>query len=190
MFTKRTQLVVSAVIVTIAIGYFVRGQKNPEDSPELPSGSAVSNSSQQGQEDASKSASSEPSLSSDDPTVASNNQSGSNATKVPSQVLSKDLKIGHTKIVTPGTRVSFHIMAKLADGKIVFDSQKASRPWTGTVGTGSLLPGIDRGIRGMMIGGKRALWISPDLAYGENGITGQIPPNAKIYAEIDLLEVY
>ncbi len=110
--------------------------------------------------------------------------------QVPSQVLTKDLKIGRSKIVTPGTTVSFHIMAKLEDGKIVFDSAKENRPWTGTVGAGAILPGIDRGIRGMMTGGKRALWISPDLAYGDNGITGQIPPNAKIYAEIDLLAVY
>ncbi len=111
-------------------------------------------------------------------------------TKPESRVLTKDLKVGNHKIVTPGVRVSFHIIAKLEDGTVVFDSIRDSRPWTGTVGDGSLMPGIDKGIRGMMTGGKRALWISPDLAFGPNGIKGQIPPNAKIYAEIDLQEVY
>jgi len=116
------------------------------------------------------------------------------AAKVPQEPLAplqtKDLTIGATKQVVEGSKVSFNIIVKLQDGRIVFDSYKDGRPWKGVIGDGSLLTGIDRGILGMFQGGKRALWIPSHLAYGPSGITPQVPPNAKLYAEVELLSVF
>ena len=105
-------------------------------------------------------------------------------------VQKKDLKPGASKIVTDHSQVKFNIIIKLSDGKIAFDSYKDGRPWTGVIGDGSLITGIDLGLRGMYQGGKRALWIPPHLAYGENGIPAQVPPNANLYAEIELISVF
>lgn len=51
----------------------------------------------------------------------------------------------------------------------------------------NLFAGLFKGIAGMRIGGRRKLKISPQLAYGEAGIPGRIPPGAVIIAEIELI---
>ena len=57
-----------------------------------------------------------------------------------------------------------------------------------TIGVGSVITGVDQGIRGMRVGGKRRLYIPSSLAYGPPG-NGPIPPNAAIVFEIELLTV-
>ena len=42
-------------------------------------------------------------------------------------------------------------------------------------------------LKGMKVGGYRKVIIGPNLAHGEEGIPGVIPPNAKITAEIKVL---
>lgn len=51
----------------------------------------------------------------------------------------------------------------------------------------NLIAGIFYAVENMKIGGHRKVAISPHLAYGETGIPGVIPPNAKIIAEIYVL---
>ena len=58
-------------------------------------------------------------------------------------------------------------------------------PVTFVVGSGTLIPGFDQGVRGMRVGGKRRIYIPPSLAYGSTG-SGPIPPNASIVFEVEL----
>ncbi len=59
-----------------------------------------------------------------------------------------------------------------------------------TIGAGAVITGVDQGIRGMRVGGKRRLYIPSSLAYGPLGTAdGRIPPNAAIVFEIELLTV-
>ncbi|MCX6125804.1 MAG: FKBP-type peptidyl-prolyl cis-trans isomerase [Proteobacteria bacterium] len=102
----------------------------------------------------------------------------------------KDLVSGAGKMVVEGSNISFHIVMKLMDGKVVFDSRKDGRPWKGAIGDGTVLLGLDRTMRGMFVGGRRAIWLPPHLAYGEYGISPQVPPNSKVYAEVELLSVF
>ena len=56
------------------------------------------------------------------------------------------------------------------------------------LGGGSVIPGFERGILGMRVGGQRRVVIPPDLAYGSQG-RSPIPPNATLIFEIELLNV-
>lgn len=105
-------------------------------------------------------------------------------------VKTKDLSIGASKKVESGNKVSYHVMIQLMDGKIVFNSRDQGKPWTGTVGGGSILNGIDDGIRGMFQGGKRAIWIPARFGYGPRGISGQVPPDSDLYAEVEIVSVF
>jgi hypothetical protein len=52
----------------------------------------------------------------------------------------------------------------------------------------SLVNGLFYGLEGMRVGGTRRLEIGPHLAYGERGVPGVIPPNARLTAEITIIE--
>lgn len=51
-----------------------------------------------------------------------------------------------------------------------------------------LITGIFYAVQGMTVGGYRKVAIAPHLAYGEAGIPNIIPSNAKLIAEIKVLE--
>jgi FKBP-type peptidyl-prolyl cis-trans isomerase len=52
-----------------------------------------------------------------------------------------------------------------------------------------VIPGWDKGIVGMKVGGRRELIIPPSLAYGKSGQGSTIPPNSTLIFVIDLLKV-
>lgn len=71
-----------------------------------------------------------------------------------------------------------------------FDSSKnGGQPFRFTVGAGQVIKGWDQGVLGMKVGGKRRLTIPADLAYGDVGAGGVIPPGATLIFDVDLLAI-
>jgi len=79
----------------------------------------------------------------------------------------------------------------LTNGK-KFDSSydHGGQPFPVTVGPGGqVIEGWKKGIPGMKVGEKRQLVIPGDLAYGPGGMPPDIPPNATLIFDVELLGV-
>ena len=74
-------------------------------------------------------------------------------------------------------------------GKQFDSSRNAGQPFRFPVGTGQVIKGWDQGVLGMKIGGSRRLIIPADMAYGDSGAGGVIPPGATLVFDIDLVAI-
>lgn len=74
-------------------------------------------------------------------------------------------------------------------GKQFDSSRSTGQPFRFPVGTGQVIKGWDQGVLGMKIGGSRRLIIPADMAYGDSGAGGVIPPGATLIFDIDLVAI-
>jgi len=99
-----------------------------------------------------------------------------------------DVKTGEGVGVLAGRSVAVHYTGWLVDGTKFDSSHDRGEPFGFTVGAGRVIPGWDQGLVGMQPGGVRKLIIPPQLGYGSRG-SGDIPPDATLVFEVELLEV-
>ena len=105
----------------------------------------------------------------------------------------EDLKVGTGVAAVSGKTVSVHYTGWLdANGKPgkKFDSSlDHGQPFSFPLGSGMVIKGWDEGVAGMKIGGKRRLLIPASLGYGARGAGADIPPNANLIFDVELLGV-
>jgi FKBP-type peptidyl-prolyl cis-trans isomerase len=101
-----------------------------------------------------------------------------------------DIKEGTGATAKNGQTVTVHYTGWLTNGKKFDSSVDRGQPFTvRPLGSAPVIKGWNEGIVGMKVGGKRQLRIPPELAYGERGYPGAIPPNATLIFDVELLSV-
>jgi FKBP-type peptidyl-prolyl cis-trans isomerase len=91
--------------------------------------------------------------------------------------------------VKSGDIVSMNYIGTFEDGTKFDSSYDRKEPFETAIGEGYVIKGWDVGIIGMKVGGKRKLIIPYDMAYGEHGIPGVIPPKSTLIFDVELLEI-
>ena len=110
-------------------------------------------------------------------------------TKTPSGLEYWDIKVGTGAEAKSGQHVKVDYTGWLTSGKKFDSSVGTGRPFDFALGGGQVIKGWDEGVVGMKVGGKRQLRIPPDLAYGQKGYPGAIPPNATLIFDVQLMDV-
>jgi len=98
-----------------------------------------------------------------------------------------NIKLGTGALAIPGKKVKVDYTGWLTTGKKFDSSVGTGHPFDFVLGNGQVIKGWDEGVAGMKIGGKRQLRIPPQLAYGEKGFPGAIPPNATLIFDVQLV---
>lgn len=108
-----------------------------------------------------------------------------------------DRKIGSGPQANAGDEVQVNYTGWLYDANAKdhhgakFDSSYDNGgPISFSLGSGQVIPGWDQGIEGMHVGGKRTLIIPPGLAYGSRGAGDDIPPDATLVFDVELVSVH
>jgi FKBP-type peptidyl-prolyl cis-trans isomerase len=96
---------------------------------------------------------------------------------------------GEGRTAEKGKTVSVHYKGQLVDGTVFDSSYKRNSPIDFALGVGQVIPGWDEGIQLLSVGDKARFVIPSDLAYGERGAGGVIPPNATLIFDVELVAI-
>jgi peptidylprolyl isomerase len=106
----------------------------------------------------------------------------------PTTLVTKEIITGTGAEAKAGNSVTVNYVGALySNGKVFDASWNRKEPFTFTLGQGQVIPGWDKGVAGMKVGGRRELIIPAELAYGKPGRPPTIPPNSALVFIVDLL---
>ena len=98
------------------------------------------------------------------------------------------IKEGTGPELKPGQKAAIHYTGKLENGT-EFDSTRSKSPFEVAIGVNPLIKGWEEGIPGMKVGEIRKLTIPPEMGYGKAGHGGDIPGDATLLFEVELVAI-
>lgn len=109
--------------------------------------------------------------------------------KVVRGVQVEEIALGKGPMAAKGRKVSILYDGRLINGKRFDKNDNRKHPFKFRLGVGEVIKGMDRGVEGMRVGGKRRLTIPSKLGYGSQGAPPDIPRNATLIFDIEVLKV-
>ncbi|MBX3283904.1 MAG: FKBP-type peptidyl-prolyl cis-trans isomerase [Actinobacteria bacterium] len=111
--------------------------------------------------------------------------------KDPKDVTKKDIDKGKGCASDSETFLTLDLVGATAlDGKTFVDTFEGGRPVTARLNAGQLLPGLETGLEGMKVGGRRTIAIPAELAYGSGGSPEQgVGADKSLIFVVDLVAV-
>lgn len=109
----------------------------------------------------------------------------------------KDVIVGTGNTARDDSEVRINYVGWLYDAKApdhhgpkIDSSYDSGRPLSFLLGSNEVVEGMDSGVRGMKVGGKRTIVIPSRMGYGRRGSPPDVPPNSGLVFDIELLEVH
>ncbi|GAB1484277.1 peptidylprolyl isomerase [Treponema sp.] len=99
------------------------------------------------------------------------------------------LKQGSGPKPSAGKMVSVKYTGMFLDGKVFDASDMHGGPIEFQAGAGRIIPAWEEAVLDMKLGEKRLIAAPPELAYGERGAGGVIPPYAFLLFEMELVKI-
>lgn len=100
-----------------------------------------------------------------------------------------EIAAGDGRTPQAGDILTMHFVGTLPDGTEFGNSRAQGQPVQALYGREQLFPGWEEALSLMQAGGSAQVVIPPELAFGEQGLGGVIPPNSPIIMDIELLSV-
>ncbi len=104
-----------------------------------------------------------------------------------SGVLYEVLRRGHGEPPSIDDDVTCHFRGQLPDGSVFQDTRVRENAPTFVVS--SVVDGLEEALQRMRPGAHWRIYVPPALAYGASGFGAQIPPNAALMFDVELLAV-
>jgi len=98
----------------------------------------------------------------------------------------KDTVMGTGDVAEQGKVLTVGYKGRLMSNNAQFDEGES---YSFRVGQGRVMPGWEKGVIGMRVGGQRTLRIPPSLAFGDRWVKGTIPPNSHVEFDLELKSI-
>lgn len=92
--------------------------------------------------------------------------------------------------VAVGDFVRYHYHGTFPDGSKFDSSYDRGSTYNVFVGKGQLIAGMDKALIGMCVNERRFVKVPPKLAYGNEGVSGVIPPDAVLHFDVLLMDIW
>jgi len=108
----------------------------------------------------------------------------------PGRLVRRDIVVGGGREARRRSDVAVHyVLVTWSDGREADSSWSRDEVFEFPLGRGFVIPGFERGITGMKVGGRREIIVPPRLGYGSQGAPPAIDRNETLVFVVDLVSV-
>ena len=115
------------------------------------------------------------------------NKSNPGVVTLPDGLQYKVITQGDGEIPDDNSTVLVNFRGALVDGTEFDNTARTGKPMQLTVG--QVFRGWSEALKLMKTGSKWQLFVPPELAFGQNGMSSRIPPNAALIMDVELLSI-